>query len=355
MNKPKVLILYPKIPHYRVETLKEISKLCDLTLGYFEGKGSDAETFRQVKLNVRKLGPFIFVRGLRHFCNQYEVVVTQSDFHIPSFALLPFYHRNYKVISWSIGFRVSYTHPYVVDRKHVLLDYLYLACLNACDAVVFYMENAKEFWHNTNLNLKKVFIAPNTTAVEYSEDIDYQNRKDFLFVGTLYKGKGLDILLNSYLELQKQRLDMESKLHIVGEGAERQNVESFIKENGLGDKVILHGGIYEEKKLGELFAKSILCISPNQAGLSAPKSMGYGVTFVTRQDAITGGEVYHITPGVNGVVYQKDEDLLTTMLDAVDNPDKYLNMGKNARDYYLNNATPKHMAQGVVDAINYVM
>ena len=113
--------------------------------------------------------------------------------------------------------------------------------------------------------------------------------------------------------------------------------------------------IYDEKELAQLFSASLLCFSPTQAGLSVPKSMGYGVPFVTRRDAITGGEIYHITPGQNGVVYEKDEDLLPIMLDAMTDSGKYVQMGLEAKKYYDEHATIDHMAQGVIDALHFVL
>lgn len=43
------------------------------------------------------------------------------------------------------------------------------------------------------------------------------------------------------------------------------------------------------------------------------------------------------------------------MFEAITNRSKFLEMGVNARNYYINKATPIHMAQGFIDAINYAL
>ena len=73
-----------------------------------------------------------------------------------------------------------------------------------------------------------------------------------------------------------------------------------------------------------------------------------------RKDAITGGEIYHMTTGVNGIMYEQDSELTGIIVDAMKNPDKFIEMGTLAKSYYDNNATPKHMAEGIIDAIEYV-
>ena len=79
------------------------------------------------------------------------------------------------------------------------------------------------------------------------------------------------------------------------------------------------------------------------------------MAFVSRKDAITGGEIYHIQNGVNGIMYEKDEDLSAIMLDAFENRIKYIDMGRRAMDYYYSKATNEIKAEGVIDAINYVI
>lgn len=350
----KLLIFQNELSGYNVPVYNLIAESYDLTLAfYLKDKSNTYCRFKKNRLSSFKIGHFRFIKGIRNLASEYDVVCFVPNMRNPSFCMLPFLPHNYKLVNWSIGFRASYTNPYTTDRKHVLADRIFQSVLSHCDATIFYMEKAKEFWKGTTLDMSKVFVAPNTTEV-VPVDIKPEIKKDFLFVGTLYKGKGLDLLLDAFRQVAEKQ-NLENKLHIVGDGAERKVLEEYVVQHNLSEKVIFHGAIYDEKELAKQFARALLCISPTQGGLSVPKSMGYGVPFVTRKDAITGGEIYHITSGVNGVMYERDEDLIHILSDACQNPQKYVEMGMKAKVYYYNHATIKHMAQGAMDAFEYVL
>ena len=356
MDKVKVLLLQNVISDYRVPVYNKIAEKFDFTVAYDrQDKTKSACLFKKQKISSRQVGPFhVFGRKLFRLCSAYDVVITLPDMHDLEFCLLPFIKRTYKVLCWNIGIRASYTRPYEVDRKHTLLDKVFYNILSASDGLIFYMYKATEFWKEEGLDLSKVFVAINTTAVEPIK-LEANCKRDFLFVGTLYKEKGVDKLLETYACAVKEKPASGVLLHIVGDGVERPALEAYVQQKGLEQRVVFHGAIYDEKELAQLFSASLLCFSPTQAGLSVPKSMGYGVPFVTRRDAITGGEIYHITPGQNGVVYEKDEDLLPIMLDAMTDSGKYVQMGLEAKKYYDEHATIDHMAQGVIDALHFVL
>ena len=350
----KVLILQNELSGYNVPVYNEIAEHYDLTLAfYLKDKSNIPCVFKKIKLESKDVGPFTFVKGLRKMASQYDIVSIIPNLRNPSYCMLPFLPHKYKLVNWSIGFRASYTNPYITGRRHVFADYIFQIILSHCDASIFYMEKAKEFWKGTSLNMARVFVAPNTTDVVTLE-IKPEIKKDFLFVGTLYKGKGLDLLLDAFKKVVEYYNPI-TKLHIVGDGSEREALEEYVNNHNLSENVVFHGAIYDEKELADRFAHALLCISPTQGGLSVPKSMGYGVPFVTRKDAITGGEIYHITSGLNGIMYDKDEDLVNILTDACLNPQKYVNMGKKAKEYYNNHATIRHMAQGAMKAFEHVM
>jgi len=345
----KLLVLQNEISSYNVSTYNEISTKYDLTLGYItKDKSSQECCFKKHHFKSFSLGPFVFVRGLRSYCQVFDIVCFLPNLRIPSYCIIPFLSHDYRVVSWSIGFRCSYDHPYIPERKHDLADKVFQKILSKCDANIFYMDKSKDFWKDTSLNLGNVYIAPNTTDV-VDREFKPDNKINFLFVGTLYRGKGLDLLVETFNSFKKLK-HSEIKLIIVGGGEMSEELKQYVQHNELSDSVVFTGPIYKEEELSEYFSSSLLCFSPTQAGLSVPKSMGYGVPFVTRKDAITGGELYHITDGVNGILYSSNEQLLEIMIDACNNRDKYVEMGRKARNYYYSSATVKHMAEGAMSA-----
>lgn len=349
-----VLIFQNEISPYSVPVYNSIAEHYDVTVAYYlQDKSAIPCAFKKVKLDSISFGPFTFIKGVRKLQKKADVVSILPNLRALSYSILPFLPRRNKLVNWSIGFRASYTNPYVTDRKHVLADLIFQILLSRCDASIFYMEKAKEFWKNTSLDLSKVFVAPNTTEVIPTE-LQPEIKKDILFVGTLYKGKGLDLLLEAFAKVIEEK-HPQNKLHIVGDGLERKALEDYVVLHGLEEYVIFHGAIYDEKVLANRFAQALICVSPTQGGLSVPKSMGYGVPFITRKDAITGGEIFHITSGINGVMYANDEELTSIISDACINPEKFVEMGIKAKEYYVNHATIKHMAKGAMDAFEFVL
>lgn len=356
--KPKVLLLQGSLSSYRVPIYNIIAKHVDLTIAYnIKNEALESCSFNIIKLETRKIAGLFFVRN--HFfklCSQYDIVIYMADMHYLSYCILPFINRTYKVIPWTIGVRASYKRRYDVNRKIGYIDKIYSRILNHSDAVIFYMNDAVLFWRN-RIDKEKVFIAHNTVKVldrPFSPDLS--EKKNILFIGTLYKEKKIYELIYAYMRAKKNCLSPGFPLlEIIGKGDEFENIKSLVKDSGFDSCINLRGAIYDEEVLAKYFQRSLVCISPDQAGLSVLKSMGYGVPYVTRYDAITGGERFNIKEEITGLFYSEFDQLVKIIEEVHKNPTKFLVLGKNAQEYYRSHATPEHMAQGVLDAISYVL
>lgn len=353
----KVLILQKSIPSYRVPVFNIVGQSVDLTVAHTDiFECNQCLKFKTLKLDCRNFGGLIRInQNLTVICSNFDVVIFMADLHFISYCMLPFLRRKFKVIPWTIGIRASYKKRYNVNRKKDFLDIIYSKILRNSDAILFYMKEPIRFWKNY-IDKDKVFVAHNTVGIESYDKNLKESRNRVLFVGTLYKEKKVYELIDAYLKAKEESsVDKFLCLDIVGDGYEYEKIRNLISDKNVANSIVLHGSIYDEDKLAKLFSKAILCVSPDQAGLSVLKSMGYGVPFVTRKNAITGGERLNILDQQNGILYDSQEELVLTLLDAFKRPEKYLKLGENARDHYLNNATPAKMANGMISAINYVL
>ena len=106
-----------------------------------------------------------------------------------------------------------------------------------------------------------------------------------------------------------------------------------------GKTIRKHSGVYHRRKLGLLVLNSV----------------GYGTPFVTKADATTGGKRFNILNGETGIIYNDDNDLTNVLLNIHERPQKYIDMGLNAREYYLKYRTPEMMVKSIAKACDYVV
>lgn len=347
----KVLLIQEVIPRYRIPVFNELSKRVDLTVIYSKGILYEGIEFKTIKIPVVKIKHFgiLHKKPLSLIANKYDVVIGILGLGYWSIRALPIIPwRKYKFIVWGIGVAASYTVRY--DSTNIY-DKRITRYISQSDAAIFYSAYPVEKYTTLGIPRKKLFVANNTVDVCVSKDS--QEKNIILFVGTLYKEKKIFDLLSNYkmaFEINPDIFDMV----IIGDGEEYEKIGTWIESNNMKDKVLLKGPIYDESVLSKYFLSSIICVSPYQAGLSVLKAMGYGVPFVTMRNAITGGEIFNIINGVNGILLESIEDLKNVILDAAQNPNKYVMLGENAKRFYQENRQIVHLVDGFVEAIEYV-
>lgn len=356
MQRIKVLIIQEDLKNYRDPIYSIIAESVDLTVAYTVSTEFQESSYPLIKLPYYRLGKIIWHKGLYKLIREYDVVIYPPHLKMIKLTMSPFFLNKPKFVPWSIGLHVSYNRQYNLGRAPAFIDYFYEFIQDHADARLFYTKDVVEYWKkHKKLDESKCFVAHNTVKVENSKSpYPYDQKDSFLFVGALYKQKGLGELLEAYAIAYARKGDLPY-LEIIGKGSERESLEKQAKDLGVIDKIRFEGPIYDEKILSEFFNKAKLCISPKQAGLTVLKSMGYGVPFVSRPDAITGGERNNIVDGYNGIFYNSVEQLTNILLESTNNTVKYSKIAQNSYDYYIQNASPNKMAQGVIDAINYVI
>ncbi len=345
----KLLIIQNLIPHYRNNVFNEISKHYDLTVLYTDGNEPKNVNFKFKKIKyirVPRVGKIALI-NLKKLINQYDAII--SNIGLGIFSLHKIIKETKKpYILWGIGVSASYNCRYDSDNKFFIK---LIKAAKEVDACLFYSDYPVKKYIKSGVPQDKLFVANNTVTVL---PIEKTEKNIFLFVGTLYKQKKIDTLLEEYYEAYKTNEDIYP-LVIIGDGPEKENIKNWIDGAGLNKKIQLVGEITKEEEISFYFAKALLCLSPDQAGLSVLKSMGYGVPFVTCKDAITGGEIFNIENGKNGYLIKDFTQIRTVLLDAMEDEQKIILMGEKAKDYYYQNRTVDKMVKGFVDSVEYAL
>ena len=352
-KKIKVIKLEKFLKHYNVPVNNLLNDKFDYTVFYCKECSDNGKAdwrFKTIYEPLPKKGVqwIVFFCKLAKLCRKYDVVIGLPDFY--PLSLLP---RKNKFIFWSIGVPASYSVHFGDGtddeyRKRNSIE-------KHADANIFYTEEAKQLRINRGYDGPPIFVAHNTTKV-LKRELSFDNKDSILFIGSLHAAKGIQVLLDAYKKAYEENTNVV-KLNIVGGGDQLKNIQKWVIDNSLENVINVLGPIYDEDRKAELFMNSLACISPLQAGLSVLESMGYGVPFITDVNAITGGEAYNIKNGTTGYFIEdlNSEKLKDVILDITKDKRKYKIMGQNAYDYYWSCRKPEDMAQGVIDAVEFVM
>lgn len=311
----KVLFITNGIVHYREPLYRELGLRMDLSIAH-HGKPVDCDTYRQIPLKTTHYGPverFIFQEPID--LNDYDVVVIWQHVMLwnlyRSLYLSP--RKKYKIVVFGIGVSASYDKQFDRDWK---MGYLMRKIVQKADASLFYDQYPAIKYASYGINPDKLFVVNNTVVAGNGRFTSRHEREYFLFVGTLYKQKGLGVLIEAYEKLQAQRVHAPI-LKLVGDGPDYKELEELISAKGLSPKIEMLGAITESDKLAELFSSAIACISPLQAGLTVQNAFAFGVPFITKTYPISGGEFTSIIEDVTGFYFNGTSNDLANVLNRV--------------------------------------
>lgn len=143
------------------------------------------------------------------------------------------------------------------------------------DYLVLVSENLKEFYRKKLPKVKCVYI-PNIID-EIPEEKSNLKSKNLVSVGRLSSEKGYMDLLKIYNEIVKKYPDW--KLDIIGDGKERDNLEKYIKDNALEEKVFLHG-FQNKNYINNILLNSSIYLMTSfteSFGIVLIEAMSYGI------------------------------------------------------------------------------
>ena len=341
----KVLIIYNYILHYRTPFFNELAKHYEVTVLHSGTKATtEIDEYSEIITEVKKVGPFYIQKGViqEASSDKYDVVIYLFDVRwlatLWSFICTK---KNKTLILWGAWI----TQSEIANKVR-----LYFTKRDSAN--VFYTQEARADFMKFNLPYDRLYVANNTFDVGNRIE-SYKNDKKhrILFVGSLDARKELDVLIKAFCSIEAQIPD-DIVLTIIGGGHEKSHLQKLAKTMECHSKIEFLGVINNIDTLKDFYKEAIVSVSFGQAGLTVLQSLGYGVPFITKINAISGGEKTNIKHGLNGLFCEDNQQSLENNLIRLCNDIKYSrSLGKNAFEYYTEYCTVKNMVQGFQDAI----
>lgn len=340
----KILIIQNKILHYRKALYNELSIYYEITVLHSGDKSLTKEdSYKEVISNKTNFLSFEIQHGLfSEVRKDYNVVIAMFDLHwFKNFLIPSKISENTDFIWWG---------QWLTDKT--IADSIKVYFSNKNNKSILYTESAKKQLIRKGVKEKKLFVANNTFDVgnryKCYQELD---KKTILFVGSLDKRKELVVLLKAFSKIIEV-IPKAINLIIIGDGEEKEKLIKLIEKLNLKERVLMKGKITCNIHLVEYYKKALVHVSYGQAGLSVLQSFGFGVPFITKINAISGGEKTNIIHGHNGYLCEDNEESLVHLLQTLSNNlNLARKLGKNAYEYYTKNCTIRNMANGFINAI----
>lgn len=280
-----------------------------------------------------------------------------SIWTILAICLKPFY-------SWKVIILYDGSSPGVEYKKSWLRRSLRQFITKYVDAYVTNNKVGKQYLTKiTFAKPERVFVRPylvphfKTYSLNFT-DIKLDNsqfRKPiFIFSGKLIPRKGIKELLEACIYLQKQGYKNYTLL-IVGDGAQRQELESFATNNNLQEQLQWIGYVNYEK-VGTYYQIADVFVFPTLEdvwGLVAVEAMMFGKPILCSKWA---GAAEMVKDGENGYIFDphQPETLAELMSKFIDRPDLISQMGAKSKEI-MTSHTPEAVAKSLAEVVEFVL
>ncbi|MEZ4951603.1 MAG: glycosyltransferase family 4 protein [Saprospiraceae bacterium] len=172
---------------------------------------------------------------------------------------LPIFHTFHGLISVERKMNTLNEKLSIEDKFHVrIFSSWEKKSLEKSNGIIAVSQKMKSDLRTLNKNLsERASIIPNGIEPFEVEEQDQPNENNLLFVARLEKLKGIYPLLEAMLLVKN-----DLRLFIIGEGSQKAEMEAFLKENALSDKVFLLGSKNEKEVFAQI-QKSRALILPS--------------------------------------------------------------------------------------------
>jgi glycosyltransferase involved in cell wall biosynthesis len=216
--------------------------------------------------------------------------------------------------------------------------------------MIAYSQRGAEEYAGLGFPQEKIFIAYNSVSAPPessppARSSRFDTRPSILFVGRLQARKRIDSLLRACAQL-----DSKLRLVIVGDGPERQTLQSLAAEIYPDAEFV---GARHGAELKPFFREADLFVLPGTGGLAVQEAMSYGLPVIVAQGDGTQDDLVRRENGWQ--IPPDDFDaLFNTMKDALAEPARLRRMGEESYRIVKEEINIERMVEIFVKALNIV-
>lgn len=325
----KLCVIYSFAPHYRSAIFKLLDKEYDTSF-FFGKKDHDIKKMDYsllsgsvTELERSKIGPFSYMHGVPSlaFKDYSDYLLLLGPLSISSWLLLLLLKFSPKkhVYGWTHGW---------YGKENKFQGWLKKLNFKLADGIFVYGNYARDLMINEGFNPDKVHVIYN--SLDYERQIELRNQVSkscifaehfgntnpvLIFIGRLTPVKRLDMLVQAVSKLRDQ--GSSYNLVFVGDGEERQALESMVSRFNIASQVWFYGACYDEDTNAELIYNADLCVAPGNVGLTAMHTMVFGTPVISHNKyELQMPEFEAIISGVTGDFFEyENQDSLTEAID----------------------------------------
>lgn len=343
------------LPNYRAPFFDLLASACDGGMSLFTGKPRPTEgitTTDRLQVTTYRLGRNLhlfggplylcYQSGLLDWLQSWDpdaLIVEANPRYLSTPAAVRWMHeRKRPVIGWGLG------SPTVSGiRKQRRSSFL-----RQFDAMISYSQRGADEYAALGFPLERIFVAHNAVSPPPASPNpdrppNFNTRPSILFVGRLQARKRIELLLRACA-----RLDSNPRLVIVGDGPEREKLESLARDIY---PVAEFPGARHGSELRPYFVEADLFVLPGTGGLAIQEAMSYGLPVIvargdgTQDDLVRQDNGWQIPPD--------DLDaLISTMKDALSDVARLRRMGEESYRIVREEINIEKMVEKFVAALN---
>jgi glycosyltransferase involved in cell wall biosynthesis len=353
--KGKLALQQRVLPSYRVPFFDLLASHCENGMTLFAGQARSEEmiTSGSTQLavhveakNIHLFGGKFYLCYQQGFINWLEesnpdaLIVEANPRYLSTPAAVKWMHqRGRKVIGWGLGSPSPTGEGLGVRARSKFI--------NQFDAMIAYSQRGADEYAQLGFPQEKIFVAHN--SVSSKPEIFFDRRPQavdhvtILFVGRLQERKRIDSLLRACAEIK-----LNPRLIIVGDGPEKENLQTLAKEIYPSTEFI---GAKHGLELKPYFEKADLFVLPGTGGLAVQEAMSYGLPVIvakgdgTQDDLVREKNGWQIEP-------ENYEVLVSTMKEALSDVKRLREMGKESFRIVSEEINIEKMAEKFIQALN---